>query len=251
MRLFMEKFDVILPEGILYYPCTGGDTKLPIDLFGELVNEVHFSDINKITLPYVECCTTKKCKRNGLWQRVEHKDREEERKLVGTYTRKIVKEAQVDKIRRNLDIGKILKERFGANIGDIRITDIKETEKWKLINDKEVKIVQHYLDGILTLLLLDKISVFFYRRDSRDYNGSNQLWFSQDIFEKLIDRLVDGAVIVTDGSNYDVLDDNVVWNKLWKNDSDNRNFEYKNCKFKYLGSYEDENIGIWQLNKIK
>lgn len=250
MKLFREKFDVILPEGILYYPCTGKDTKLPIDLFGELVNEVHFADINKITLPYVECCVTKKCKANGSWQRVECNDREEERKLLGTYTTEVVKEAQTDKVKRNLDIGKIFKERFGSNVGDIRIADVKETEKWKLINDKEVKIVQHYLDGILTLLLLDKISVFFYRRDSRDYDGSNQLWFSQDIFDKLIDKLVNGAIIATDGSNYDLFNEDVAWNKLWKSDADNKNFEYKNCKFKYLGSYEDENIGIWQVTKI-
>ena len=250
MNLFKEKFNVVLPEGILYYPCAGKDTKVPIDLFGELVNELHFSDINKVTLPYVECCVTKKCKSNGAWERVQCNDRENERKLVGIYDRNLVKEAQVDSVKRNLDVGEFFKSNFNFKVGDIRLSDVREIEKWKLSNDKEINLVQHCLDGILTLLLLDKISVFFYRNDSCNQDGSNQLWFSPDIFDKLVDKLVDGAIIATDGSNYDLENNEVVWNKLWTKDTPNRDFSYKNCNFKYLGYHEENNIGIWQVKKF-
>jgi hypothetical protein len=61
-------------------------------------------------------------------------------------------------------------------------------------------------------LLKDSIGVFFYRGDSDDGGGSKTLWLTPhfkhgkpnqrpSLIEEVIDRMVDGGLVVTDGSN--------------------------------------------------
>lgn len=46
------------------------------------------------------------------------------------------------------------------------------------------------------------MGVFFYRGDSLGEGGSGDLWLDQKHLEEVCDKLVDGGLIVTDGSNH-------------------------------------------------
>lgn len=46
-----------------------------------------------------------------------------------------------------------------------------------------------------------QIGVFFYRRDSLGEGGSGDLWMTRDSVDTICERLIEGGLIVTDGSN--------------------------------------------------
>ena len=75
------------------------------------------------------------------------------------------------------------------------------TEEYSYLDSKQRIQIHFYRRRGCTALRrdIDRLGVFFYRRDSNE-GGSGTLWFPNhvnDIFEKLID----GGLIVTDGSN--------------------------------------------------
>lgn len=116
----------------------------------------------------------------------------------------------------------------------------------------------HVQDGIAVFSTLENISIFFLRGDSNGEGGSNQGWFRKNIFNYILDKLVDGGLIVTDGSsNYHTCPD-VAWKGLWdKLSYENGNykpcdFSYNDRNFKFLGEFGVKKRGtlIWQVERI-
>ncbi len=63
-------------------------------------------------------------------------------------------------------------------------------------------ILLHKKDGLLTLLMdVGPLSVFYYRGDGVGEGGSEQLWLAPLLRDLLVARLLEGGLIVTDGSN--------------------------------------------------
>jgi len=231
-----------IPEGILFYPCSGNDTYEPIKYFIEHVSEFHFVDIMLTPqLPNFLCRNLR----------------------VGKYT--------VD-----LDLVKDITSfpPYDDNINEEKITQLSfrgiKSEGYKrdtgkiykhelfLTNDKKVMVYCHVQDGIAVFSTLENISIFFLRGDSNGEGGSNQGWFRKNIFNYILDKLVDGGLIVTDGSsNYHTCPD-VAWKGLWdKLSYENGNykpcdFSYNDRNFKFLGEFGVKKRGtlIWQVERI-
>lgn len=242
MRGFSEKFTVKIPEGKFYYPSCGRDTYWPIKLFGELVDEMHFSDVNGVILPYVE---------NGISLEGKNeisKYEVEKRKKIGVMFNKEITHAE--KIVHgvyNHSVGEDFNKYFNKNLGDIRYHTNFVTEIWKTLSNHEVKIITHKFDGILTLLKLKNLSVFFYRNNENGESRCNQLWFHEELLDIVLDKLVDGALIVADGSGS-------LNGFPWMNAKKSRykeKYRYKDIDFTYLGAINDnyKSCQVWQVKK--
>jgi len=59
------------------------------------------------------------------------------------------------------------------------------------------------------------LGVFFYRGDSQGEGGSGNLWLHTRRIHEICDKLVDGGLIVTDGSQHSYKQDHV-YKELWK-----------------------------------
>jgi len=100
-----------------------------------------------------------------------------------------------------MNIAKLLKADTG---GYTRVSYKKTIRIRELANsDRKIEINHCQLDGFFALHSLDNISVFFYRRYSLGECGSGIRWLNNDLFNTVLDKLLDGGLIVTDGSNFD------------------------------------------------
>jgi len=100
------------------------------------------------------------------------------------------------------------------------------------------------------LLTLNDISVFFYRGDSPGEGGSGQWWFSPQLFKILTSKLVNGAIIVTDGNNFHPNHRDVSWSPLRERDN-RKDFEFNDIYFEYVGEYEETHraCGVWRTTR--
>lgn len=113
-------------------------------------------------------------------------------------------------------------------------------QRWSIVTEppKEIKVLRYRQDGLAAFLELDRISVFFLRRDSMGEGGSGQEWFQPKLFDLILEKLADGGLLVTDGSGApnNAGRDALPWNGLWRNG--NRRRESRNVPprdFKYSG----------------
>lgn len=231
IKPFNEQFKIKIPNGILFYPCCGRDTYEPLVLFLNTISEFHFVDIHRIALPTLECGVQRqrpdadKLPKNVLSK--YHRDKTKQ------LSQSIVKTAVEHEEYNYLRSAEIL----GLDCGSFAVH--RRCQEWTLNTEPEktIEIICHKIDGALALLQLDNIAVFFYRRDGIGEGGSGQWWFSPDLFNLLLDKLLDGGIIITDGSNYHPKHKNVPWDLLWKikNMDREHTFTYKNRIFTYLG----------------
>lgn len=243
-----------IPHGALFYPCCGHDLRMPIELFVDSIEEFHF----------VDCYFMPGFGRN--WSDGE-----------------LVPARSGDAV--------VLPEDMVLHVSDAAMTDqpvddsTKEKflhpDQWKRISDtetprvhfqrwtvattppREIAIYRHWEDGLSTFRKLDTISVFFLRRDSMGEGGSGQMWFQEKLLALILEKLVDGGLLVTDGSgrpddfpNYDRLP----WSSLWRNraksaDKDQLpgDFACFGRRFKCIG-YCGEGYGpvyAWQVSAMR
>ena len=117
----------------------------------------------------------------------------------------------------------------------------------------------HQSDGLVALAKrVPDLSVFYYRNDSTGEGGSNQMWLEPVLFHYILERLMNGGLIVTDGSNggyYDpFLDIEAPWNVMCPKrrcfDSKVTYFEYAQRKFQFICDLEDGGgpVKVWQVS---
>jgi len=238
---FYKKFGIKVPEGVLFYPCAGYDSLEPIELFGSLVDNMVFADIRDVKLPHPNCDMI-------FYHNV--KSRVYKEKSQGEIHRGIIEEVHINLENRNLDISRSLNNYFSINLGSIRTVNRSKKIEWFLEDKSKIKLTTIKNDGFLSLLTLNDISVFFYRGDSPGEGGSGQWWFSPQLFKILTSKLVNGAIIVTDGNNFHPSYRDVSWSPLREREN-RKDFEFNDIYFEYIGEYEETHrvCGIWRTTR--
>lgn len=168
----------------LFYPCSCNDYLKPIEIFAPIVTEFIFVDIGYLR----EGETPNKSNRLSLDARFIKPILNEElgyefldSKIIGN---------------PNYPYSQPLKELDTC----ILIQRFKNLDSNKLIT---IKIVRGFGYDCFEKLALNQLGVFFYRGDSQDVSGSKNYWFNRSKMLKVCDKLIDGGLVVTDGSNYD------------------------------------------------
>lgn len=179
-----------VPQGALFYPCCGDDLREPIELFADLIDEYHFVDIQQVPkLPDFEGVAVsppepKECEIGDAAKAALMRLGEEQWRHV----------------------------RGKAEMVAQRLTLPSESPR-------ALNVFRYRQDGLTAFIGLDKIAVFFLRRDSMGEGGSGQMWFQPKLFDLILEKLVDGGLIVTDGSGapYGEERDHLPWKPLWTN----------------------------------
>lgn len=237
---------ISIPKGILYYPCCGADTLEPIKLFLMYVNQFHFADIANISLPAVTGQEGRN-RLNKIFEWGKFCSGREGELLLKPYwfaEKGILSNVKVDQVTQ--DFKKTLSDDTWVpkNPGIYQ-------ETWSNSRDgSKTEVFCHCNDGIITLSSLDNISVFFYRGDSIGEGGSGQWWLGPKLFNFVLDKLLDGGLIITDGSNPDPKFRSAEWSPLWNEKND---FIYRDRSFKCLGQIAP--IGnrvayVWQVKHL-
>lgn len=257
------RYEVSIPNGPLFYPCVGDDTFEPIKLFIDSMSEFHFVDSRLIPrLPRLEAKVKGFCEKDNSNRRLPrmYENNMFPRELI---TSAIAFQPYDDTIdiqkMYNLKLSGIKLAGYHNQVGKIH------KQEWRLTKDnKKIEIYAHQQDGLATFTSLDRIAVFFLRRDSEGEGGSQQRWFQKKLFEMILDKLMSGGLIVTDGSGSDPsIYDNAPWKPLWvsrhtrtQSESVSSNpdgFEYYNRKFKCLGQCGTGYgpVYVWQVTIIE
>lgn len=256
MNTASSKFKIDVPEGILFYPCCGNDTYEPLRLFIGKISEFHFVD-NEILpkLPNLEIVI------DGF------KDPDRSERLVReiqTIPKEIISYAKAtmteNKVHNDI-IEKINKLHLRpTGFRNEKTQTFYHEWTYALQEERNIKVYRHIQDGLITFMGLDKIAVFFLRGDSEGEGGSGQRWFQPEIFDLILDKMVDGGLLVTDGSSYDPKTYlSVQWRLLWVNKDYHRNdnpkrpddFYYKGRLFKCIEKcgHRYGPVYIWKVTK--
>ncbi len=239
---------ISIPKGILYYPCCGNDTFEPIRLFLNKVDQFHFADNINIGLPAVEGQGDRR-RITSIFNRGESFNGREEGRLPIKPHWFVEKSSMqhIDVNQETLELAKTLTDHvhLPKNPGIYR-------ETWGNSRDgSKTEVICHRNDGVLTLCSLDNLSVFFYRGDSMGEGGSGQWWLGPKMFNFVLDKLLDGGLIITDGSNPDPQFRRVEWASLW---SEKNDFVYRVRTFKCLGQLPAINrrrgTYVWQVRHL-
>lgn len=216
------------PGGVLYYPCCGTDVAEPLQLFGDRISTFHFSELRVRAIP---------TKRIDDWRIVHHE-------AVDVGCRKI-SHGPMHNIERTRQV------RVGRRHA---ITGQRGT--------RTIQIIWHEYDAVQAFEEIDSIAVFFFRGDCphEGEGSSGVLWLREPLFGKVLDKLLDGGLIVTDGSNGYHPKTNHDHAPLWRdwnakpmaNSSPPSNFDYANRRFRCVGSvgHRYGPTYIWQVAKI-
>lgn len=254
-----SKYKIDIPEGPLFYPCSGHDTYKPIRLFFDSISEFNFVDSRIIPqLPQLECnLIGNNEKKNLVLTRNNNTNLPIRKELISSA---IAFDPYDDTINNqkiaDLDRKGIKPAEYNGETGKIY------KQEWQLVRgNRKVNIYRHKQDGLATFCTLGNIAVFYLVRDSEGEGGSGQRWFQKSIFDYILDKLLDRGLIVTDGSGYDYnIINTAQWKSLWANTnagSKNKSkkpedFIYKERKFNCLGECGKGYgpIYIWQVIKL-
>lgn len=240
---FNEIFNTPIEEGSLFYPCCGVDTYEPLALFINTIKEFHFADGGKIVLPLLEC---------GVFKGEEERNKPYQWEY-GSFSSDIIPFALSLSNNNNYDIIKKLEESLMMNLQFININDLNSKEIWKtkFLDNKKVDIYCHKFEGALSLMNIDKISVFYYRVDSKSLASSSFNWFSPAAFNSVLERLVQGGLIITDGVKHKDIQQDLPWSYFWNNSGVNE-FIYSKRTFTYIGECGERygKMKVWRVEKL-
>ena len=162
----------------LFYPCSGNDLEAPIRLFSPHVTEFWFVDRGYFT--------------------PGHQDTRQ----YG-YDRPADEVASV--LEGNADYTLLRKDLAGMPSWSMHKRDIEPcilTETYRhLPSGKTIRIKRRRGYGFSAFRNdIRQIGVFFYRGDSPGEGGSGNLWLKPDHIDEICAKLIDGSLLVTDGS---------------------------------------------------
>lgn len=216
-----------LAPGALFYPSCGRDSADPIRLFVDAVTEFHFVDHAILTpLAIMERNNQTILRDSGY-----------------VINRTVYSEPKGEQLERNYS--------FWLHPAN---EEKCFHESWEYTTREKqhlVEVFRHHADNLEAFEQIDKISVFFYRGDSLGEGGSGQMWMGPELFPRVVEKLTQRAIIVTDGFNYAETDliNAVPWQPMLKNypQDRNRDFHYQDRQFLYLGSLTGHPriSGIW------
>lgn len=169
---------LMIENSTLFYPCSGNDLLTPIQLFSPFVTDFWFVDRGYFSPGHQDT------KHDGLDAPADK---------------------QIPILTENKDYELIEITIVGPASWDRYKRDIEPcilTETYKHIpSKKQVKIHRRRGYGFSAFHKeIRSLGVFFYRGDSQGEGGSGNLWLASDHISEVCDKLVDGGLIVTDGS---------------------------------------------------
>ncbi len=169
---------VSLADTALFYPCSGRDLDVPIRLFSPTVPEFWFVDRGYFTPGHQDT------KRYGF-------DRSADEVVP-----LLEKDADYQLLRTDIEG----MPSWILNNRDIEPCILTETYR-HLPSGKTVKIKRRRGYGFSAFRNdIRQIGVFFYRGDSQGEGGSGNLWLNSDHIDEICSKLIDGGLLVTDGS---------------------------------------------------
>lgn len=180
--------NVIIPESViaplkgtsLFYPCSGNDMLLPVQLFSPYVTDFWFVD-------------------KGYFSPGHQDTHDYGLDIPANMQRPLLAEDE------NYDF--IESSITGPPQWDCNVKNIKPCvlSEHYLHRSSNTGIYIHQRRGYGYSAFRKEISslgVFFYRGDSQGEGGSGNLWLIPEHLDEVCNKLVDGGLIVTDGSNH-------------------------------------------------
>ena len=240
--------DLVIPKGSLFYPCCGDDLWEPIRLFADVIDECHFVDMHCFPqLPPLECLG--KTEKPG---RIDEHRPFIPKEIVYQVSKPVAKLRYLND--STLETLVRLKGTQWKHVGDSkkwrdgkwRITRPKIVERhltFACEPPRTISVFRYRQDGLAYLLELEKIAVFFYRGDSNAEGGSALMWGRTKLFDLILEKLMVGGLIVTDGSN-DLMSDGR------HNNGQGKDFSYAGRAFKCFGVCSERKrrpVYVWQV----
>ncbi|PKL84540.1 MAG: hypothetical protein CVV22_12425 [Ignavibacteriae bacterium HGW-Ignavibacteriae-1] len=167
-----EKYITQIQDGVLFYPCSGYDVKLPISLFAPYVNQFIFADL----------CEYRNLKNPKFKELIN---------LPSNYKlqKSVIKGAVESDFTQHWNYRSI-----EPGVRDFKYYD-KNTQH-------RVSVLFRRGYGIYALRdLVSELDVFFYRGDSMGEGGSDARWNTRPSISCTLSKLKDGGLYITDGSN--------------------------------------------------
>ncbi|MBV1756485.1 MAG: hypothetical protein KMY55_01455 [Dethiosulfatibacter sp.] len=226
-----ERFNLSIPNGPLFYPCVGNDTIKPIKRFMDTITEFHFVDLIQLpNLPKLKLEIIKKAK------------------AYESYSTSVN-----EMILNQWETWGIESAGYRGQPG------ITHKDEWiHADSNRTIEIYRHIQDGLAAFSNIEKLAVFYLCGDSEGEGGSGQRWFQESILKLMLDKLLDGGLIVTDGSSWDPqIYRTAEWKGLWQYRLDRGiskpiDFKYYNRMFKCIGECGRKYgpIYVWQVNRV-
>lgn len=174
----------MLAKTCLFYPCAGADLLTPMALFADKVATLFFSDrgyfrprnqdTRHFGLDAPAAVTQPMTAPDGQW----------------SLNNRLVEEVQ------DFD-----DEEFDFDMRYPGIARLTESYRHRTTGE-QFQVIRTNTDARREFENLPKpLGVFFYRGDSLGEGGSGILWNDAPLFERMLEKLVNGGVLVTDGSN--------------------------------------------------
>jgi hypothetical protein len=228
-KTIAERFNLTIPNGPLFYPCAGDDTDRPIKGFIDTITEFHFVDIQRLPkLPKFQCKKEEKV--------FEHRFSSINETKLNQWQSQGIKSAG-----------------YRGQPGKTHKDEWVHAD-----SNRTIEIYRHIQDGLAAFSNIEKLAVFYLCGDSEGEGGSGQRWFQESIFKLILDKLLDGGLIVTDGSSWNPrIYRAAEWKGLWQNSlgrgtSKPNDFSYYNRSFKCIGEWGKKYgpIYVWQVNRF-
>ncbi len=189
----------------LFYPCSGNDTSVPIQLFSPHVTDFWFLDFGYFSPGHQDT------RHDGLDAPADKQEPILKANHKYRLLDKIIDGPPSAQIQRKRDA------KTGKEYRDLEPCTLTEIYQHVPTN-RNIRIHRRRGFGFSALRnqnLISSLGVFFYRGDSMGEGGSGDLWLAPDHLNEVCDKLVDGGFIVTDGSQHGY-NSNKEYEELWK-----------------------------------
>lgn len=163
----------------LFYPCSGGDLVIPIQLFSPFITDFWFVD-------------------KGYFSPGDQDTKYEKLDLPADKQAPLLKTDNNYRFIKSAIVGPVS---WAPQNRDIEPCVLTETYE-HIASGRQIRVHRRRGYGFSALRYeMQSIGVFFYRGDSYGEGGSGNLWLHQDHVYEICDKLIDGGLLVTDGSN--------------------------------------------------
>jgi hypothetical protein len=194
IQTFKELFNIEIPKGILLYSQCGKDTYEPISLFIDSIKSFHFTDVNKIEMPLLQCMTRKKEEVGKKTKLIRGDDL-----ITGFIPTEVV--CDVIEERRKYKFYNVVQDfnkYFNVDVGEFIIKDNLKKQIWMLNESNALEVVTHSMNTISALLKFEEIAVYYHRCRNKGGRGIKREKLSADILNIVLDRLLPGGIILSD-----------------------------------------------------
>ena len=164
----------------LFYPCSGNDMLVPIRLFSPFVTDFWFVD-------------------KGYFSQGHQDTHYDGLDIPATMQRPLLADDETYEFTGSSIKGA---PQWDCSVRNIKPSVLSEYYRHKPSNI-DIRVHRRRGYGFSAFRKdISSIGVFFYRGDSQGEGGSGNLWLIREHLDEVCNKLVDGGLIVTDGSNY-------------------------------------------------